>query len=352
MKYWAALFAVLVFCGSVHAQKTRPVETMPTGFELGRETFFDFGPPFNYYEVFIVRDALGAASVERITLSPAADRCTLSPKLEVTRGSLNQSVGSLLNQNPCAIPDSALHRELKRRKKGLVFSGANVTMRVQCGSEQRFIKSAILDRDMFDPRANTPEHTLWTMRLLARLDDGLGSGVMEKPMFPLLSPDEQQVSAEQLGSVTAQQIAAGSYDLLFDHAPEKLSDLYGAARNPPAFVPVIALQSSFPLWPELFVPPVYPSLAKMTRVRAPITFTVDVNEEGIPSNLVFVHGHRLLEGAVRVAVAQWRFPKNMIGLQVTGTIMFSFKCPSDGDPKQTMSSSTGFAFARPAISLH
>jgi hypothetical protein len=325
---------------------------MPTQFELGRQTFFDFGPPFNYYEIFIVRDAAGGVSVERITLSPAADKCMLAPKVEVARGSLNQSVGSLLTQNPCAISDSALHRELKGRKKGLVFSGADVTMRVQCGSDQRLIKSAILDRDMFDSRANTPEHTSWAMRLLARLDGGLGPGVMDKPMFPLLSQDEQQVSMEQPESVTAQQIAAGSYDLLFDHARDKPSDLYRAARNPPAFVPVIALQSSFPRWPELFVPPVYPPLAKMARVRAPVTFTVDVNEEGIPSNLVFVHGHRLLEGAVRAAVAQWRFPKNMIGLQVSGTMMFSFKCPSDRDPNQAMSSSVGFVFACQANSLH
>jgi len=325
---------------------------MPTEFELGRRTFFDFGPPFNFYEIFIVREAPGGASVERITLTPEADKCILPAKVEVATGSLNEAVASLLSGNPCAIPESALRRELKRRKKGLVFSGAEVTMRVRCGSEQRLIRSAILDRDMFDSRANTPVHTSRTMRLLARLDGALGPGVMNRPMFPLLSGDEQQGPTEASESVSVQQIGAGSYDVLFDHAPDRPSALYRAARNPPPFVPVIALQSSFPLWPEVFVPPVYPTLAKMARVRAPVTFTVDVNAEGIPSNVILVRGPLFLEGSVRAAVAQWKFPLNMIGLQVNGTIMFSFKCPSEHDLNQTMNSPIGFVFDRQAISLH
>jgi hypothetical protein len=325
---------------------------MPTEFELGRRTFFDFGPPFNFYEIIIVRDAAGGASVERITLTPAADECILPPKVEVATGSLNESVASLLNGNPCAIPESALRRELKRRKKGLVFSGADVTMRVQCDSGQRLIKSAILDRDIFDSHANTPEHTSSTMRLLARLDGILGARVMDKPMLPLLSPDEQQGLTEWSESLSAKEIGAGSYDLLFDHAPDKPSVLYRAARNPPPFLPEIALQSSFPLWPEVFVPPVYPPLAKMARVTAPLTFTVDVSEEGIPSNLILVGGPVLLEGAVRAAVAQWRFPRDVVGLQVRATIMFSLKCPPEHGLNQVMSSLSGFVFERRAVPLN
>jgi hypothetical protein len=55
------------------------------------------------------------------------------------------------------------------------------------------IRSDILDRDMFDPIPNTPEHTARTMRLLQRLDDAIGPGVMEKPIFPI--PDTGESSA-------------------------------------------------------------------------------------------------------------------------------------------------------------
>jgi hypothetical protein len=37
---------------------------------------------------------------------------------------------------------------------------------------------------MFDPAANNPQHTAWTMQLLQLLDKAVGPGVMEKPVFP------------------------------------------------------------------------------------------------------------------------------------------------------------------------
>jgi len=43
-----------------------------------------------------------------------------------------------------------------------------------CGGETRLIRSDILDRDMFDASAHTPENTAWTMQLLEKLDKPLG----------------------------------------------------------------------------------------------------------------------------------------------------------------------------------
>jgi hypothetical protein len=348
MRQWLALFGLLIFCGLAPAQKTRSIAPVPTQFQVGRRTFFDFGPPFNYYDIFIVTETAGSAFVERITLTPAADKCIVPARMEVATGSLNESVASLLKRNPCAIPQSALRRELKR-KKGSVFSGADVTMRVQCGSEQRLIKSAIFDRDMFDSRAKTPEHTSGMMFLLARLDRVLGPSVMDKPMFPLPS-DDQQTGAQQSNSL--QEVGAGSYDVLFEGAPDRPSALYSEARNPAPFVPVVTLQSSSPIWPERFIPPLYPLLAKMVRVNALVTLTVDVNEEGAPSNIMFAPGNLLLEGSVRAAVAQWKFPKNVTGLQVSVTIRFSFKCPPEHDAGQPTNPSIGFVSTSGAIPEH
>jgi hypothetical protein len=81
-------------------------------------------------------------------------------RLETASATLQQSLAELLgSKNPCAIPEKDLKREIKRCKKCSVFSGSKVTMQVTCGGAARLIRSDILDRDMFDAAAHTPENT-------------------------------------------------------------------------------------------------------------------------------------------------------------------------------------------------
>src|SRR5215470_19485218 len=161
----AALLIIIV--SSAYAAKKKPDLPIPSQFEIGRHTFFDFGPPFDFYDIFIVRPSSGGSSVERITLTPAGNKCTQPAKLEAASASLTQSVADLLaGTNPCSISQKELSRELKRRKKYSVFSGANVSMQVECGGQKRIIRADILDRDMFDAHPGTPERTSWTMELL------------------------------------------------------------------------------------------------------------------------------------------------------------------------------------------
>jgi hypothetical protein len=139
----------------------------------------------------LVRSAESGASIERMTLTPAGDVCFSPAKYEMANGSLTETVPALLGKtDPCKIPEKELLRERKRCKKCMVFSGANVAMQVQCGNQTRIIRSDILDRDMFDPAAQTPEHTSWTMQLLESLDKSLGPGVMDKLMFELTNAEE------------------------------------------------------------------------------------------------------------------------------------------------------------------
>ena len=321
--------ALLVMLNTALAHKKRPTLPVPTQFAMGRRTYFDFGPPFNFYEILLVREQSDGASVERITLTPDTDACVLPAKKETAAAKLSEAVATLLQPNPCAIPEKTLRHELKRRKKGNVFSGADVTMQVRCGQEERLLRSAILDRDMFDSQARTPEYTSWTMRLMAQLDRALGSGVMDKPVFTLPKREDDQAPTERPESVFERQISAGAYDRLFEGAPNKPSDLYNAARNRPAKVPVAALQSSFPLWPETFVPPQYPPLAVMARVTGTVSFTVDVDHEGVPSNINLVSGSAIFSGAVESAVIQWRFPKTGVAWQVRASITFGWNCPAE-----------------------
>ena len=137
---------------------------------------------------------------------------------------------------------------MKRCKHCLIFSGANISVQVQCGHETRIIRSDILDKDIFDPAASTPKHTSWTMQLLARLDQALGPGVMDKPMFPMPDAEKAAVKADQ-ASEALLDVSAGKYDGLFKGAPDRPSDLYRAAQVRPA-VPTVRLHSSTPFQPS------------------------------------------------------------------------------------------------------
>src|SRR5216684_7277881 len=138
-----------IMCHSALPQSRQSSPAQPEQFEIGRHTFVDFGPPFNFYELFIVRRAGDGSSIERITITPAGNECITPEKVETKSATTSDTVASLLGStNPCTIPEKALRRELKRRKKGLAFSGANVVMQVQCGAKTRLIRSDILDKDV------------------------------------------------------------------------------------------------------------------------------------------------------------------------------------------------------------
>jgi hypothetical protein len=328
MRLNVVLCAVLILSYPALAQKARRAPPTPTEFEIGRRTFFDFGPPFNYYEILVVRPVAEGTSVERIMLTPPGIKCVVPAKVEIATASLKESVASLLKTNPCAIPEKELRRERKRCKKCLTFSGAEVTMQVKCGSERRLLRSSVLERDWFDSRANTPEHTSWSMNLLGRLDGVLGPGVMDKPVFPASDKFDGDVAIDHSLSVSEQDVAAGAYDLLFPGAYDKPSELYREAHKPlPS--PVITLQSSFPTSPETFVAPEYSPLAKLVKFRGYVSFDVDVDREGTPSNFRFGEGPVFLRANVETAVLQWRFPKSAVDYQVQGVISFTPGCPAN-----------------------
>lgn len=88
-------------------------------------------------------------------------------------------------------------------------TGADVTMQVSCGGQSRRIRIDILNRDMFDPHAGTPEHTSWTMALLGRLDRALGSNIMERPVFTL-SGEARRLSPKPQSSPMLEDLEKGT----------------------------------------------------------------------------------------------------------------------------------------------
>jgi TonB family protein len=317
--------ALALSCGAALPQARPPVPAPPTQFEIGLHTFFDFGPPFNFYELFLVRPSASGTSVERITLTPAGNECFAPAKVETASGSLGESVATLLGStNPCAIPEKELRRELKRCKHCMVFSGANVVMEVQCGAQTRLIRADILEKYWFDRTAKAPQNTSWMMGLLERLGRAVGPGVMEKPAFA--TPAGDSPPPMFLDSATLSDLSAGKYDPMFKGAPDKPSDLYRASQSHPV-PPSVQLLSSAPISPELYVPPEYPPLARAARVEGEVFFKFDIDSSGGAINLSFESGHPLLLEAVKKAVSSWRFPKDAANQQISATVDFTLNCP-------------------------
>lgn len=317
----ACIFTLLAAPG-VLAQKNTGT---PDHFEVGRHTFFDFGPPFDFYEVLLVRSSGNGSTIERILVTPPGPACVSPATIETATGSVAESPSELLGRtDPCAIPEKELRRELKRCKKCLVFSGANITLRFPCGVKSRLIRSDILDRDMFSVTPNTPQRTSWTMQLLERLDTALGPGVMDKRVFNMA---EAQAPPPSLDAQTREALESGAYDSLFPTANEKLSSLYRLAQVP-LLVPSMKLASSTPLAPLEIGQGGYPPLARATRIQGTVAVVFTVDPEGRPDAPVVETGHPLLAPAAEDFVSHWRFGKDAAGQQIHAAIEFALNCPA------------------------
>jgi hypothetical protein len=305
------------------AEKKKPPVPAPESFILGWHTFIDIGPPFHFYEVLSVRPDGAGTWVERITVTPPGDPCTQPATVETANAFLAVPVSGLLGgSNPCSIPEKALQKELKRCKKCLVFSGADITMSAQCGNQTRLIRMDILDRDMFDLAPNTPEHTSWAMTLLARLDQALGPGVLDRPIFSV----ESQPVRTQAQSANLADLRRGAFDVLFRDAPDRPSELYLKAQEPPPPPPTVTLARISPVRPISETLPKYPPIARAARVSGLVSFTLDVTSDGAAHNFRLISGHPLLRNAVEAEVTKWRFPADATGRSIEGAIEFSNNC--------------------------
>jgi hypothetical protein len=301
-------------------------QNQPSQFAIARHTFFDFGPPNDFYELFLIRSADSGATVEKITLVPPTDSCFQPAKVEVAQASLHQTVSELLGKtDPCKIPEKELRREKKRCKKCLVFSGANVSMLAHCGTQSRTIRADILDRDMFDPGAHTPEHTSWTMKLLSQLDQAVGPSVMDRPAFPTF--EEEGKSHPVPESETLHEIGSGKYDDLFAGAPDKPSDLYRGAQSTPV-VPSVRLVNSTPFYPENFIQPDFPPIAKLAHADGTVAFTVNVTSDGSAADFRVEGGSKLFFGVTEKAVNKWRFSPDAAGQTIHAVLEFITNCPA------------------------
>jgi Gram-negative bacterial TonB protein C-terminal len=328
MKIVSVVSLILISNGVCFAQKHRNQEPFPAEVVIGRDSFIDIGPPFNYYDLTFLISRGDETDVERVSLTPPADACYPRAEIKVAHVVLHESLSSLLQTtNPCNIPERALSAERKRRKKGLpVFSGMNISMQVQCADRTRLISADILDRDIFDQHPNTPRYTAWSRSLFEKLDQATGDRPWDTPIFTVADTASPASSTSQ--SANMQAIADGKYDSIFGNNSDRPSELYRLAQNAPR-QPFIELTKSDPVRPAFYVDPVYPPIAKIAHVHGTVEFRLSVGDDGLAKNVSIDSGPKMLWQASTEAIAKWKFSPGDAGKVVLGSIRFGLNCASD-----------------------
>ncbi len=324
MRIVLVIAVVLVLSDTPFAQGHKSQEPIPTEVVIGRDSFIDIGPPFNYYDLTFLRSEGEKTEVERVSLTPPVDTCYPLAEIRVVHLSLDEPLSHVLEgTNPCVIPEKKLKAELKRRNKGLVFSGMNVSIQVECASGVRIIRADILDRDIFAEHPTTPQYTAWSRTLFDKLDQATGDRPWDKPIFPV--SETATAAGPTAPSRALQAIADGGFDQMFSGAPDRPSVLYHMAQNAPR-QPFIELTSSEPVRPTVYVDPLYPPIAKLARVHGTVEFHLTVDANGAATEAAIDTGPVMLRQAVMDSVAKWKFSMDDSGKIVHGSIRFGLNC--------------------------
>ncbi len=327
MREFRLVCAFSLLTSYVLAAKEHPVPPMPDHIEIGRHTFVDMGPPLDFYTLYFVEASHGGTLIRRLSVTPPGVICFEPAKVGLDSATIQEPVSSLLNgRNPCEISQKVLKEELKRRKKGLVFSGAEVLLRIPCGEKVRILQAEILDRDVFDAAPNTPRNTSWTMALLERLDRAIGGpGEMDRPILAL--PEKDPAPQQEFNAPVIDDLKAGKYDGFFPGATDKLSDLYRQSQitiSPPT----MRLLSVTPVAPLVSPLPAFPPLARLARIEGVVSVRIDVDENGIVGEIAVEGGHPLLRKAVEDSVKKWTFAASTRHQQVEAKFEFALNCNS------------------------
>lgn len=298
--------------------------TFPNQVLLARHTFFDFGPPFDFYEVLSLKDEGSSTSVERILVTPAGNACIQPPTVEAKVANIGKPLAEIMQgKNPCDIPEKALRQERKLCKHCLDFSGVNVTLSVSCIKGDRQIRADILDKDLFDRSAKTPPNTSWTMAVLGLIDGSLGPGVMDKPAFSVDAPNADPPNPSN--SAMLESLKDGKYDGLFD-SDKKLSEIYRESLEP-SRSPSVEILGMTPTVPLSADPPPYPPIARAAHVEGEVSISFEVSPMGKVEQLLFGSGPELLRRSVSDTVTKWQFPESADGHHEEGKIAFRLNCP-------------------------
>lgn len=301
------------------AQQTKA--GFPNEVTIARHTFFDFGPPFNFYKVIQLSERNNQTYVQRALVTPG-EACHLPTTVETKAATIDRPLRSvLLENNPCDIPEKALNKERKRCKHCLTFSGANITLGLACNGNERKIRADILDRDLFDKSPNTPENTSWTMKVLGQLDEVLSPGIMDKPVFAT-TDNEKPGATDSPSFPILEGLKRGAYDAYFN-SDKKLSQLYRESLDAPAPVSVVLTNTTVDRSLKL---PTYPPIAKAAHIEGAVEASFDITPAGNTNNVEIINGPEMFRAASSDAISRWTFPASSEVRHERLTFVYSLNC--------------------------
>lgn len=286
-----------------------PVSAQDLGQEvvIGNASYFDFGPPFTFYNVYVLRQDGPNTSIDLLSLTPPAGQCNEQTTFQHSRVVARKTLASLLEHDPCTITDRQIVKESKR-KRGLQFSGALISMRISCGGKERVIPMQFLEEDLFSDRPHPPKGVSWALELMQRLSDEFKS---------------QPSSKEEQSGVT-QTLAEGGYDNLYARPAHVLSRLYAESKLPVKSSEVTLVSSS--VQPGVTILPGYPPIARAAHVEGDIVLHGIVGEDGHLTNVSRIKGAELLERTSISALQKWLFQATDANKSVDVTLSFALNC--------------------------
>jgi hypothetical protein len=306
------------------AQSNEPNSQFPhTEIILAESSFIDIGPPFDFYSLYRLTSTASGTDVEKIAVTPPGDACLQPATTEVSHAHLQQSLAELFNHKDlCVIPEKDLHREAKRCKHCLTFSGVHVVAQVQCGGKPRDVRYEILDRDIFDSRTNTPAGTSNTMKLLSTLNDAFGGGAFDRPVFPVATPNET-AKPLQANLPILNEISEGKYDSLFG---EKISLLYKDSQLPHN-KPSVTLETSSPSAPITATMPPYPPIARVAHIQGAVSLELQIGADGKVAEAKWIDGPKMFQAISLDATRKWSYPIDAAQELQSVKIQFKMNCP-------------------------
>src|SRR5258708_12445388 len=82
MRVPSSFLVGLVFCSSLAAQNHSKLQVpLPEQFEIGAHTYFDVGPPFDFYQLYLVRPSNPATTLQSPIFTPSRPQYVPPPQL-------------------------------------------------------------------------------------------------------------------------------------------------------------------------------------------------------------------------------------------------------------------------------
>ena len=352
------LLSLGVLCGlalAARAQTARNGSDIsgPTKFYAVSSTFWDNGPAWDYHILEAKQDGTDTLVRDIMIKSaqlPCGPSCTVKAKI---RRLQNTSPAELVgDNNPCAVDQAELRRDLRRAKRALkhtlLFSSAEFGIVATCGSKETVLHLPLLP---FPLAARGSPRILRSYDLLSDLETRVfGTSPVfqsagETKVFedvPAGKTDDEETAGEEL----VPELRSGVFDrALWDDCQKPLCAGEGLNHVLEIYIPPEHRTEPIVSWVnrpsygllKCELPP-YPPLARMARVEGDVELEIQVDERtGLVVGVTAMAGHPLLQAAAVQAVKQWCFRPEKRPEGVTGTLVklrFSMNCSGTAFPTE------------------